>query len=184
MPGYVDRILTDDEISAITHSALADYEAKHPLAGKRVLVIIPDGTRTAPIPQMFRLLHRELSGRVGALDFLIALGTHRAMSPEQIDKLIGVTAQERETAFKGVNVFNHEWEKPETFVTLGTISADEVATTTGGMLREAVPVRINRKVCEYDHIIVCGPVFPHEVVGFSGGNKYFFPGVSGPELIH
>ena len=31
--------------------------------------------------------------------------------------------------------------------------------------------------------IVVGPVFPHEVVGFSGGNKYFFPGVSGPELI-
>jgi nickel-dependent lactate racemase len=36
---------------------------------------------------------------------------------------------------------------------------------------------------EYDHLIICGPVFPHEVVGFSGGNKYFFPGISGPEVI-
>jgi nickel-dependent lactate racemase len=31
--------------------------------------------------------------------------------------------------------------------------------------------------------LICGPVFPHEVVGFSGGNKYFFPGISGAELI-
>ncbi len=37
---------------------------------------------------------------------------------------------------------------------------------------------------EYDQIIICGPVFPHEVVGFSGGNKYFFPGIAGPEIIN
>src|SRR5262249_58655681 len=62
-------------------------------------------------------------------------------------------------------------------------SEDEVSETSGGMLCRSVDVRVNRKVLEYDQIIVCGPVFPHEVVGFSGGNKYFFPGVSGPELI-
>jgi len=33
-------------------------------------------------------------------------------------------------------------------------------------------------------VIICGPTFPHEVVGFSGGNKYFFPGVAGPEVIN
>ena len=44
-------------------------------------------------------------------------------------------------------------------------------------------MRINRHVAEADVAIVVGPVFPHEVVGFSGGNKYFFPGVSGQELI-
>ena len=42
----------------------------------------------------------------------------------------------------------------------------------------SVDVRINRHVAEADVAIVVGPVFPHEVVGFSGGNKYFFPGVS------
>ncbi len=36
---------------------------------------------------------------------------------------------------------------------------------------------------EHDHVIVCGPVFPHEVVGFSGGNKYFFPGLSTGAMI-
>jgi nickel-dependent lactate racemase len=38
-------------------------------------------------------------------------------------------------------------------------------------------------VLEYDHLLICGPVFPHEVAGFSGGNKYFFPGIAGPEII-
>jgi len=47
-----------------------------------------------------------------------------------------------------------------------------------------VPVEINKLVFNYDQIIIAGPVFPHEVVGFSGGNKYLFPGVSGPEVLN
>jgi nickel-dependent lactate racemase len=58
-----------------------------------------------------------------------------------------------------------------------------VERISDGMLCQDVPVRINRLVHEYDQLIICGPVFPHEVVGFSGGNKYLFPGVSGPEVI-
>ena len=38
-------------------------------------------------------------------------------------------------------------------------------------------------VFDYDQVLICGPVFPHEVVGFSGGNKYLFPGIGGPEII-
>ncbi len=45
-------------------------------------------------------------------------------------------------------------------------------------------ITINRRIFDYDHLIILGPVFPHEVVGFSGGNKYFFPGISGPEAIN
>ncbi len=177
--GFVDRILSDAEIEQITQEALAAL----PLDHARVLVLIPDGTRTAPIPQMFRLLHQELVGRVAALDFLIALGTHQPMDQEHINKLVGVSPDEWTTTFKDVRVFNHEWQNPETFVTLGTVSPEEVSQISGGMLSRAVDVRINRKVTEYDHLIICGPVFPHEVVGFSGGNKYLFPGVSGPEVI-
>ena len=43
-----------------------------------------------------------------------------------------------------------------------------------------VPVSLNKLILDYDHILICGPVFPHEVVGFSGGNKYFFPGLAEP----
>jgi nickel-dependent lactate racemase len=131
---------------------------------------------------MFRLFYQELRSRAVALDFLIALGTHRPMSQAQIDKLFGVSGDEW-ARFAGINIYNHHWEDPATFVTLGRISEDEIFEMSGGMLRKSVEVRINRLVNEYDQIIICGPVFPHEVVGFSGGNKYFFPGISGPEII-
>jgi lactate racemase len=133
---------------------------------------------------MFRLLHREIGQRVSALDYLIALGTHQPMSPQQINKLVGVEADEWDTTFAGVHVYNHEWEKSDTFINVGTITAAEVAEISRGMLCEDIQVRVNRMVHEYDLIIICGPVFPHEVVGFSGGNKYFFPGISGPEVIN
>jgi nickel-dependent lactate racemase len=51
-------------------------------------------------------------------------------------------------------------------------------------MREAVSVALNKLIFDYDHIIIYGPVFPHEVAGFSGGHKYFFPGIAGPEIIN
>lgn len=171
--------LADEQVSKLVHEALADPK----LDGQRILVLIPDGTRTAPIPQMFRLLHHELGQRAAALDFLIALGTHNPMSEEQINKLVGVTPEERETTFKKVNIFNHLWNRADTFISCGGIPADEIAEISAGMLHQAVEVRVNKLVTEYDLIVICGPVFPHEVVGFSGGNKYFFPGIGGQDLI-
>ncbi len=180
--GFTDRVLTDDEIESIVSQSLATNQFAD-FGGKRVLVIIPDGTRTAPIPKMFRLIHRHLAGRVAALDFIVALGTHRPMSAEEINNLVGVAPEEWDSTFQGVHVFNHDWAKADTFINLGTIRADEVAAISNGMLCQDIPVRINRLVHDYDWLIICGPVFPHEVVGFSGGNKYLFPGISGPEVI-
>ena len=82
-----------------------------------------------------------------------------------------------------MTVLNHEWWKPETFASLGHISADRVAELSDGLLHQSVEVVLNRAVVEHDVSLVVGPVFPHEVVGFSGGNKYFFPGVAGQEVI-
>ena len=81
-------------------------------------------------------------------------------------------------------VLNHRWDLPETFVDLGTIPADKVAEASGGLLSEPILVKINRLLFDYDQVLICGPVFPHEVVGFSGGNKYLFPGVSSGEMIN
>lgn len=80
------------------------------LDGKRVLVIVPDGTRTAPIPLLFRLLHEQIGRRVARLDYLIALGTHQPMSDGAIDRLVGVTAAERAERYPNVAVFNHRWD--------------------------------------------------------------------------
>ena len=60
---------------------------------------------------------------------------------------------------------------------------DRIAELSDGMLHHAAHVRVNRAVVEHDVTLIVSPVFPHEVAGFSGGNKYLFPGVSGRELI-
>ena len=178
--GHAGRFLTEREV----HDLMAEALTGANLEGKRVLVIIPDQTRTAPIPLFFRLFHELLGGRVAALDYLVALGTHQPMGGKALNKLVGVTAAERAEKYGDVRIFNHHWDLPETFVTLGTITEHETRNTSQGLLSQAVPVTINKLIFNYDQLIICGPTFPHEVVGFSGGNKYFFPGIGGPEVIN
>ena len=181
--GARTRAMTETEIRAVLTEALGAAD----LGDLRVLVIIPDSTRTAPIALMSAILGEILGGKVEALDYLVALGTHPAMDDAALSRLLGREVKGGRAGDS--RVFNHRWDLPETFVTLGTISASEVAEVTGGRLEMDVPVRLNRLLGEpdghlpYDRIIVCGPVFPHEVAGFSGGNKYFVPGVAGPEVI-
>ena len=177
--GYRDRYLYEAEIRELLQAGLRDLS----LADQRVLVIIPDSTRTAPVPLLFRLLHELLSGRVAALDYLVALGTHPVMSEAALNKLVGITAQERATTYAGVGIYDHRWDRAETFVQAGILPRAEVAEITQGMLAQDVPVALNRMVFECEQIIVCGPVFPHEVAGFSGGTKYFVPGIAGQEII-
>jgi len=172
-------MLTDSQIETIIAQGLASL----PLTGKRVLIIIPDHTRTMPLPLFFRLLTRHLLGRATAVDFLVALGTHPPLSEESLLRLIGLTAEEKDTTYARVKLINHNWQDSNALITLGAIPASEIESLSGGLLSMDVPVRLNRLILDYDHLIICGPVFPHEVVGFSGGNKYFFPGIAGPDII-
>ncbi len=177
------RAITESEVRGCLEEGLGGLE----LGGRKVLVVIPDGTRTAPIPLMFRLLGEILGPQVEKLDYLIALGTHPAMDDAAKSKLLGTRVVDGVAGRS--RIFNHRWERSETFVTFGTIPADTVEDVTEGRMSLDVPVRLNRLLGEpgggspYDHILVCGPVFPHEVAGFSGGNKYFVPGVAGQEII-
>jgi nickel-dependent lactate racemase len=106
------------------------------------------------------------------------------MSEEALNRLVGVTAEERTTMFADVGIFNHRWDLAGTLKSIGTIPAAEIEQLSKGMLVQDVDVTVNRMIFDYDQLIVCGPVFPHEVIGFSGGNKYFFPGISGPHMIN
>jgi lactate racemase len=155
-----------------------------PLSNKRVLVLIPDPTRTMPLPLFFRTIVATLKGRVAQLDFMVALGTHPELSQNELLSLVGLTEKEKETNYPNVNLFNHAWQDPEMLTSVGEISLTEIEQISGGMLHESVNVRLNRLILDYDHLLVCGPVFPHEVVGFSGGNKYFFPGIAGQDIIN
>lgn len=176
--GHVERYLTADEVRAHVHAAL---EALRP-DGRRFLFIIPDGTRTMPMPQMAALVRDALRGRATAVDFLVALGTHQPMSDEALTKHLGVPV--RDGVADGSRVFNHAWDAPATFRTIGTIGAEEIRALSGGRLAQDVHVSLNKLIFDYDQLVILGPVFPHEVVGFSGGNKYFFPGIAGDEVIN
>ena len=172
--------LSHADLAAFVHEALA----AEPLDGKRVLFIIPDSTRSMPMPAMFRALFDAVHPRAAKMDYLIALGTHPPMPDDAINKMLGVTPAERAGAYRDVGIFNHDWKDPAMLAHIGDLTEDQLEQISGGRLRERVRVTINKRVLDYDLVCIVGPVFPHEVVGFSGGNKYFFPGVAGEELLN
>jgi len=151
---------------------------------RRVLLIVPDATRTAPVGLMFQTLHRQLAGVTKALDVLIALGTHQPMSEEAICGRLEISLAERREKYGNVSFHNHAWNDASQLRQVGTLSAAEVSELTNGLFSMDVPVEINKLLFDYDQVIIVGPVFPHEVVGFSGGNKYLFPGVGGPQILN
>jgi len=174
------QLLTVDQVRQFvaTEIPLEEYR------GKKVLLIVPDATRTAPLPLLFDAIFQHLRPHVIDLDVMIALGTHPPMSDQQICKLLGIRESERDKLFAQTRFINHEWDNPEALALLGHLTPEETSEISGGLMSEEVPVEINRHVSEYDVLLVVGPVFPHEVVGFSGGNKYFFPGIAGPQILN
>ena len=152
--------------------------------GQRVLLIVPDGTRTAPIGLIFKMLFDQISGATRRLDVMIALGTHQPMKEAAICGRLDISLEDRRSLYRDVEFINHEWDNPAALRQIGTIAKDEISCLTDGRFAMDVPVEINKRLFDYDEIIIIGPVFPHEVVGFSGGNKYLFPGVGGPQILN
>jgi nickel-dependent lactate racemase len=151
---------------------------------KRVLLIVPDGTRTAPVGLLFKAIFAGIGSVASKVDVMIALGTHQPMTEEAICQRLEISADERRGLYANVVFHNHEWDNPAALKHVGTLSSDEISRLTNGLFAMDVPVEINRRVFDYDQVIIIGPVFPHEVVGFSGGNKYLFPGVAGPRILN
>jgi nickel-dependent lactate racemase len=184
-------LLPDDVIRETLEQGLAGK-----FAGQKILVLIPDHTRSLPLPFLFRtlveVLHdakpRARTGTTTQLDFMVALGTHPPLSEDSLNKLVGITADERGTKYKYIGLLNHDWDNPSTLTMLGVMEQDEVRAIAGERwhpsLPNRIPIQINKAALEYDHILILGPTFPHEVVGFSGGAKYLFPGISGAEMIN
>lgn len=173
-------VLSDSDVESVVEKGLAGTSPK----GQRFVVLVPDATRTFPAPLFFRLLTKHLLPQARAVDFLVALGTHVAMSNDALCKMMGITREDKATTYKSVRLLNHAWDDPAALTQMGMIPAEEIEQLSGGLMKMEVPVRLNRMVLDYDQIIICGPVFPHEVAGFSGGNKYFFPGIAGPDIIN
>lgn len=177
--GGPDGVLDEADVTAFVTDQLAGAG----LDGRSVCVLVPDATRVCPVPLLLRAVHAAVHGRASRLTVLVALGTHQGMSGEQLAAHLGYRPGALAATYPGTTVLNHEWWRPETFAHLGTVPASRLAELSAGRLVRDVDVRLNRAVVEHDVTLVVGPVLPHEVVGMSGGTKYFFPGVAGQEVI-
>ena len=173
-------ILPEADVQAL----VANYLADPIFDNRRVIVLIPDHTRTAPLPVLFRAVSDVLKARVKVLNFMVALGTHQPLDEAALLNLVGLIPHERETTYATVGLLNHAWDNPHHLVRIGELNPSQVEILSEGLLHESVPLRLNRQILEHDVVLILGPVFPHEVVGFSGGNKYFFPGIAGAEFIN
>ena len=177
--GTTDHALDPERIRQIIESELPAERIRD----KRILVLTPDTTRTCPLPLLVRLLQEIVGSGAAALDFMVALGTHTPLAEQQILELYGITDEQR-GRHPNAAYLNHRWDLPDTLTRIGWIEPDDIEILSGGRLRERVPVDINKAIFDYDLVLICGPVFPHEVVGYSGGAKYLFPGISGGEFLH
>ena len=176
--GSPDVVLQEEDVVSIIRKGIPArlYE------NKRVLVLTPDTTRTCPLPMMVRAIRKTVGECCARRDFMVALGTPTPLSQQGILTLCGVSDPLQN--FPRSAFYNHEWYRPDTFRRIGTLSSAEVEAISGGLLSEEVPIEINQRIFDYDLVIIAGPVFPHEVVGYSGGAKYLFPGISGGEFLH
>jgi nickel-dependent lactate racemase len=174
---------TPADAAAVIADALAEIRRD----ASRVLVLAPDDTRKIPVSQTFRAVWQALQGRAGSVDVMIAQGTHASM-PEAAKRQWVFGAD----AYPDVTIYDHEWARADALVDIGSVTLAEQRARFGdygdlapglGFDRD-MPVRINRRLLDYDRVILLTRVQPHEGAGFAGGAKQIFPGVSGPEMIN
>jgi nickel-dependent lactate racemase len=150
-----------------------------------VLAIVADKTRDDNTDLLFPLAAQILAGRkIVKFDALIAQGTHVPMN--ELDKRTKIGATDAAQVPGVGHIFDHDWADPGKLVTIGVLNAAQVKEITGGLIDRSIDLKVNQLLAPglYDIVLIFGTTLPHEVAGFSGGAKYFFPGVSGPELIH
>jgi nickel-dependent lactate racemase len=172
--GSPESDLSADDLARIVRDALAQIGPRD-----RVLAIVPDKTRDDNTDVLFPFASSFLHEKnVACFDALVAQGTHVPMSADEKRAKLGIGNAD--------NIFDHNWSAADDLATIGELSADRVKEITGGIYSNAIPLRINKLLAtgNYDFILIFGATVPHEVAGFAGGAKYFFPGVAGPELTH
>jgi nickel-dependent lactate racemase len=132
--------------------------------GQRVAIAICDGTRPQPRDIVVPVVLDELEAIVDLDDVvvLVATGTHRGNTPEELEAMLGASVLSR------VRVVNHD-------------ARDDASLADVGVLGDGVPVKLNREWVEADVRITTGFVEPHFFAGFSGGPKLVAPGLAGLE---
>jgi nickel-dependent lactate racemase len=171
--------MSDLELSRIVEEALLKLGRRI-----RVLAVIPDKTRDDNTHILFPAAARFLANRTSTIEVLVAQGTHSPMSDAEKLTKIGIVDRTDFPNLTGLH--DHRWDKPEDLIEIGELDRDHVREITDGLLDETIPLAINKLAGsgEFDAILIFGATVPHEVAGFAGGAKYFFPGISGAALTH
>lgn len=142
---------------------------------QRVLALPPDHTRSdSRAGELTRLAHQMLGDRL--TDVMPALGTHAAMTEEELQYMFGDLPRDL--------IRVHDWKND--VVTLGDVDADFVSAATEGIYERPWTAQVNKLVVEggHDLILSMGQVVPHEVVGMANYNKNIFVGTGGDKGIN
>ncbi len=171
------------EIEQLTADALADL----PSGERRFLVVVPDSSRKLPLAGAFAAVWDALRGRAERVDALIAQGTHQPMGRDAKARWVF-----GDRSFPNTEIFDHPWDDDDALADIGVVPLDDQLERFGEHRDDApllgfdadMSIRINRRLLDYDRVILLTRVQPHEGAGFAGGAKQIFPGVSGPEMIN
>jgi nickel-dependent lactate racemase len=129
----------------------------------RILILSDDNTRLTPAERLLPPLIRTLN-EAGVPDhrisILMALGTHRPMTEQEMINKVGPEV------FSRIEVFNHDWKNADQLVDMG-------------QSKHGTPLHVNRAILDADVLIGLGSIVPHHIPGFSGSSKIVQPGVCG-----
>ncbi len=134
---------------------------------EQVLIVVNDHTRPGPN----RIIVKEIMERLSAagvpaenIKFIVAAGSHRASTDEEITNIIGAEYKEKH------KVIQHDCTDKESMIFLGN--------TASGL-----PLYVNKAVVESTFVITTGLIAPHHAAGYSGGRKSIVPGVAGLDTL-
>ncbi|KAE9032536.1 hypothetical protein PR003_g9465 [Phytophthora rubi] len=167
--------LSDARLREIVRETLQKLETQRGAKFERAVIVPPDFTRFhSKSGVLSQYAYEYLQDKV--TDVLPALGTHDAMTDEEITKMFGDIPKD---------IFRvHDWRND--VVTIGQVPAELIREASDGKVNEPWPAQINKLLWEggHDLVLSIGQVVPHEVMGMANFNKNIFVGTGGSEGIN
>ena len=163
VPGLADE--RGSIVQALRHPLGSAPLAALANARDHVVIVVNDGTRPMPSDRVLPPLLAELTHLPREqIIILVATGTHRANTPEELDRMLGPQIAREYRAV------NHD-------------ARDDASLTYLGLSSRGTPIYLNRLYLEASVRILTGFVEPHFFAGFSGGPKPAMPGLAGLRTV-
>ncbi|MCX7018389.1 MAG: gluconokinase, GntK/IdnK-type [Candidatus Sumerlaeota bacterium] len=173
---YFGKGSPETALTAADAGQLLDHLLEQLRPMNRVLLVPPDFTRFHSGSGALTVMLYERLSRSVHVEIMPALGTHTAMTAEQITAMFpGIPA----------DVFRaHDWRND--LVRLGEVPGDYISAISEGRLAWPISCEINCLLAggNWDRIISIGQLVPHEVAGIANHNKNIFVGVGGADTIN